>query len=232
MPAFSILRLLYLGRQSGLAQEVRAIWQETRTSDPSLSPFSLQIVYVPTQDEAMDILRAHTFHAAILEVDNQQQHRTRFCRDLRKRFPELRIFALCHTSPHPRRFDFDGELRKPLVRPEVIVFLHSICSRRDAMQIRIGPVHLDMTARTVHGPRGAHPLPPKQCALLWVLMNHWGQVVSRETIMRIVWETEYLADTRTLDVHIRWLREKIEPNPSDPVHLVTVRGQGYQFFAG
>jgi len=232
MAAMSILRLLYLGRQSGLAQEIRVIWQETQSSDPILSACAFQIVQVATQGQALDALRAHTFHAAILEVDSHRQHRTRFCQDLRRRFPELQIFALCHPPLPAKRFHFDGELGKPLAKTEVVILLRSICHQRDAMQIRIGPVHLDVAARTVHGPRGQHQLPPKQCALLWVLMNHWGQVVSREMIMRTVWETEYLADTRTLDVHIRWLREKIERNPSDPVHLVTVRGQGYQFFAG
>jgi DNA-binding response OmpR family regulator len=49
--------------------------------------------------------------------------------------------------------------------------------------------------------------------------------------MQEVWETDYLGDTRTLDVHIRWLREKIEENPSRPRHLITVRGVGYHFIA-
>ncbi|RIK33875.1 MAG: DNA-binding response regulator, partial [Chloroflexi bacterium] len=52
--------------------------------------------------------------------------------------------------------------------------------------------------------------------------------VSRSEIMQAIWETSYMEDTRTLDVHIRWLRERIEPDPSNPVYLVTVRGQGYR----
>jgi DNA-binding response OmpR family regulator len=68
---------------------------------------------------------------------------------------------------------------------------------------------------------------PKQCALLQYLMLRSNEVVSRGEIMDAIWETNYLEDTRTLDVHIRWLRECIEPDPSQPVYLVTVRGAGY-----
>lgn len=56
-----------------------------------------------------------------------------------------------------------------------------------------------------------------------------NQVVSREEIMRHVWQTEFTGDTRTLEVHMRWLRKKIETLPSQPLFLHTVRGQGYKF---
>ncbi len=60
-------------------------------------------------------------------------------------------------------------------------------------------------------------------------MNNGGEVVSRRRLMKDVWDTDYLGDTRTLDVHIRWLREKIEDHPSEPTLLRTVRGVGYRF---
>lgn len=72
-------------------------------------------------------------------------------------------------------------------------------------------------------------LTPKEFKLLHLLINHHDQILSRKTIMQEVWETDYLGDTRTLDVHIRWLREKIEDNPSRPQRLITIRGTGYRF---
>lgn len=69
---------------------------------------------------------------------------------------------------------------------------------------------------------------PKEFKLLHLLIKNQGQVLSRKAIMKTVWETDYMGDTRTLDVHIRWLREKIETNPSKPEHLLTVRGVGYR----
>ena len=59
-------------------------------------------------------------------------------------------------------------------------------------------------------------------------MNHHNQVLSRGELMQHVWDTNYLEDTRTLDVHIRWLRERIEDDPSEPRLLTTVRGRGYR----
>lgn len=71
-------------------------------------------------------------------------------------------------------------------------------------------------------------LTPKECKLMAVLMRHAGQVVSRQQLMQEVWETEYLGDTRTLDVHICWLRQKVEEDPRAPRHIVTRRGHGYE----
>jgi len=74
-----------------------------------------------------------------------------------------------------------------------------------------------------------HHLTPKGFRLLYLLVGHRDQDLSRRTIMKEVWETDYMGDTRTLDVHIRWLREKIEDNPSHPRRLITIRGVGYRF---
>jgi DNA-binding response OmpR family regulator len=77
----------------------------------------------------------------------------------------------------------------------------------------------------------SYNLTPKEFKLLHLLVSNADQITSRKAIMQEVWETDYLGDTRTLDVHIRWLREKIEENPSRPRHLITVRGVGYHFIA-
>ena len=74
-----------------------------------------------------------------------------------------------------------------------------------------------------------HSLTPKEFKLLHLLITHPNQVMSRKKIMQDVWDTDYMGDTRTLDVHIRWIREKIEVNPSRPQHLITIRGLGYRF---
>jgi DNA-binding response OmpR family regulator len=74
-----------------------------------------------------------------------------------------------------------------------------------------------------------YPLTPKEFKLLHLLIENRNQILTRKIIMQKVWETDYMGDTRTLDVHIRWLREKIEDNPSRPERLVTIRGVGYRF---
>jgi DNA-binding response OmpR family regulator len=73
------------------------------------------------------------------------------------------------------------------------------------------------------------PLKPKEYELLLYFARHRGQALSREQILQRVWGWEYTGDSRTVDVHVRWLREKIERDPAHPVRLVTVRGAGYRF---
>ena len=70
---------------------------------------------------------------------------------------------------------------------------------------------------------------PKELDLLIFLARRQGQALSRETLLKHVWDWEYGGNTRTVDVHIRWLREKIEKDPANPTRIVTVRGSGYRF---
>jgi two-component system phosphate regulon response regulator PhoB len=72
-------------------------------------------------------------------------------------------------------------------------------------------------------------LSPKEYRLLELFMQHPRRVWSRDKLLEQVWGVDYFGDTKTVDVHIRWLREKLEQNPSAPQHLITVRGFGYRF---
>lgn len=72
-------------------------------------------------------------------------------------------------------------------------------------------------------------LKPREYDLLAYLANHQGRVISREALLEQVWGWDYTGDSRTVDVHIRWLREKIEQDPQSPERIVTVRGTGYRF---
>ena len=72
-------------------------------------------------------------------------------------------------------------------------------------------------------------LKPQEYALLLHLMENQGQVLSREQLLEQVWGWDFSGGSRTVDVHIRWLREKIEPDPSNPTRIITVRGTGYRF---
>ena len=91
-----------------------------------------------------------------------------------------------------------------------------------------GPIHMDMQRHEVHV-RG-HPieLTPKEFALLEAFLLRQGKLATREVLISEVWGSEYFGDTRTLDVHVRRLRSKIEEDPQRPRHLKTVRGLGYK----
>ncbi len=88
---------------------------------------------------------------------------------------------------------------------------------------------IDLTRREVRLKDEAVPFKPKEFDLLLFLANHRGQVLTRETVLEKVWGWDYYGDSRTVDVHIRWLREKIELDPSEPTRIITVRGAGYRF---
>jgi len=92
-----------------------------------------------------------------------------------------------------------------------------------------GGIVLDITAHEARVDGRLVQLRPKEFELAQYLMRHPGQVLSREMILDAVWGYTYGGETRTVDVHIRWLREKLEADPSRPVHFLTVRSVGYKF---
>jgi DNA-binding response OmpR family regulator len=97
--------------------------------------------------------------------------------------------------------------------------------------MRQGRVTLSLRSNTLWVGQVEHHLRPKEAELLTVFMCHAREVVTRKKLMKLVWDTDYTDDTRTLNVHVRWLREKLEENPSQPLSLRTVRGVGYRFEA-
>jgi DNA-binding response OmpR family regulator len=94
-----------------------------------------------------------------------------------------------------------------------------------------GQLTLSLRSNTLWVDKAEHHLRPKEAELLTVFMCHARQVITRKKLMKLVWKTDFTDDTRTLNVHIRWLREKVEENPGRPEHIRTVRGVGYRFEA-
>jgi DNA-binding response OmpR family regulator len=95
--------------------------------------------------------------------------------------------------------------------------------------INLGSLIIDLTRREVRLNEQILTFKPKEYELLVFLAQHRGQVLSREFILERVWGWNFIGDSRTVDVHIRWLREKIETDPSNPIRIITVRGAGYRF---
>ncbi|GIK57880.1 MAG: response regulator transcription factor [Chloroflexi bacterium] len=94
-----------------------------------------------------------------------------------------------------------------------------------------GDIHLELETRQVSKNGRPLTLRFKEFELLSLLLSRPGQVISRTELFDKVWGTDWLGDTRTLDVHVRWLREKIEDDPGQPRYIQTVRGVGYRFAA-
>lgn len=102
-------------------------------------------------------------------------------------------------------------------------------SRRLRTILQSGDLTLDVIGRRVHRGEKELQLTHKEFDLLAELMRNKGAVLSRDLLLAQVWGYDYVGDSHTVDVHIRWLREKIENDPSAPVRITTVRGVGYRF---
>lgn len=132
-----------------------------------------------------------------------------------KPFSMRELMARVKANLRRTRFDKEDTLAAP-AQPENEI-------------IRFDNLVLDLTRQEVLLDDKPLTLKPKEFDLLLYLARHRGQALSRDTILGQVWGWEYTGNSRTVDVHMSWLREKIEPDPTHPVRIVTVRGTGYRF---
>ena len=129
----------------------------------------------------------------------------------------------------------DDYVVKPFSLGELLARIRSLLRRTrndkqgNQMQLTSGNISLDLTSRRVSKDDAEVHLTQKEFNLLAELIRNKGAVLSRDLLLEKVWGYSYVGNTHTVDVHIRWLREKIELDPSKPVRIVTVRGVGYRF---
>lgn len=112
---------------------------------------------------------------------------------------------------------------------ELLAWLGEEGGSSEAHVLRVGKITLDLDARRLDVDGEVSVLTPKQFRLLSLFMSHPNEVLTRKQLMKEVWETDYTGDTRTLDVHIHWVREKLGDVPGQPKYLQTVRRVGYRF---
>ena len=131
----------------------------------------------------------------------------------------------------------DDYMTKPFSIRELMARVGALIRRRemdvgppeDAKSINVGGLTLNLEARTARNFGKSLDLRPKEYDLLAFLAGHPGRAFTRNDLLDEVWGTEFFGDPRTVDVHIRWLREKIEKEPGSPRHIITIRGTGYRF---
>ena len=132
----------------------------------------------------------------------------------------------------------DDYITKPFGMKELCARVRAVLrrsARRDvAVQEQVlssGGVEVDIARHTVHKDGTLVELTAKEFDLLCMFLRHTGKVLTRDTLLDKVWGVEYYGDTRTVDVHVRYLRQKIEDDPDQPTRILTVRGVGYKFSA-
>jgi DNA-binding response OmpR family regulator len=127
----------------------------------------------------------------------------------------------------------DDYMTKPFSLGELQARIRALLRRAGARQpgdeLHSGDLRLNMISRRAYLDEKELVLSPKEFSLLAELMRHQGAVLSRDLLLTRIWGYDFYGDNRTVDVHVRWLREKIEANPSQPSRITTVRGIGYRF---
>jgi two-component system response regulator RegX3 len=166
---------------------------------------------------------------------------TEVCRELRNRSSVPIIMLTAKDSEVDivvgLELGADDYITKPYSTRELLARIRAVLRRRvesldyDEAVLQGGRVSMDVDRHTVEVDGAPVPMPLKEFELLELLMRNPGRVLTRGQLIDRVWGSDYFGDTKTLDVHIKRIRSKIERVPSDPVQLVTVRGLGYRFEA-
>jgi two-component system response regulator RegX3 len=131
----------------------------------------------------------------------------------------------------------DDYVTKPFSHRELLARIRAVMRRRaepeepTAVVLEAGPVRMDVERHRVTVDGDPVQLPLKEFELLEMLLRNAGRVLTRSQLIDRVWGADYVGDTKTLDVHVKRLRAKVEAEPRTPKHLVTVRGLGYKFEA-
>ena len=169
----------------------------------------------------------------IFDASTMRSNGVRSCRRLRGELPNIPIIHCRNEGElEDRSAGADVYLAQPFTSRKVINRIRALLPTDDWKQeiVRAGHITFYPTKKSVDiNGQGEQRLTPKLTALLNVFLRNPNEILARETLMQEVWDTDFMGDTRTLDVHIRWMREVIEEDPAKPKLLKTVRGKGYIF---
>jgi two-component system response regulator RegX3 len=202
--------------------------------------------------EGFDVSLAATGAAALTEYDRSgadivlldlmlpEMSGTEVCRELRQRSQVPIIMVTARDSEVDKvvglELGADDYVTKPYSPRELVARIRAVLRRRAVETVETatsvlaaGPVRMDVDRHVVTVNGEPIQLPLKEFDLLELLLRNAGRVLTRGQLIDRVWGADYVGDTKTLDVHIKRLRSKIEPEPSSPRYIVTVRGLGYKF---
>lgn len=152
----------------------------------------------------------------------------RICQALRERAEKPPILLILDNDHDAEKVHADVVLVLPFTVQKLVNHIRRLLPGDGRHSLHVGPIRLDMEKRMVTCQKRRARLTPRLVRLLRTLMEHHGEAIERRTLFSQVWETDYTEDTRTLDVHISWLRRAIEEDPLHPKYLKTVRGVGYR----
>lgn len=188
------------------------------------------VTNVSTGKEALTVLDGEKFKVAIINAPSMRTTGVRICQSVHERVPKMPIILIAEADVDSNRDDHCANIILPL--PFTVRKLHnrvkSLSPTQSANHLKVGQIALDLELHHVRCQDRKTHITPRLSAILEVLMRRAGEVVKREELFKQVWDTNFTDDTRTLDVHISWLRKAIEADPRKPKFLKTLRGVGYR----
>lgn len=208
----------------------------------ALERADLSVVTASNGLQGEKVFRSNPVDLILLDVMMPQRDGFDMLRDVRaiSAVPIIMLTALTDTENVVKGLELgaDDYITKPFELKEVLARVNAALMRVERLKpnekaaarvLTLGDVSLDLDRGVARLKHAEVALTPIELELLHYMMMHAGRLLERETLLRDVWGYDYFGKTNLVDVAIRRLREKIEPDPSNPVYLLTVRGQGYRF---
>lgn len=165
----------------------------------------------------------------LLDAASMRTPGERICRDLRGRFPEIPVIHIYPEDYKPADDSpADVTLNAPVTARKLNNVIERMVTAKHEETIQCGPYTMNVPRRILMVNGSETQLTPKQAELLAVFLRNPNRTFDRKTLMETIWDTDYMGDTRTLDVHIRWVRRALENDGLEPRYLRTIRGIGYR----
>lgn len=185
-----------------------------------------RITGVSSGKQALEQLEAALPDAIVLDSASLRTSGLRICKKLKNLYPGVPLIHVTDSAGLAQQSTADVVLADPTPR-RLSNSVGRFLTHREEELLTVGPFTMNVPRRILLAHGSETQLTPKQARLVELFLRHPGQTIDRKTIMARVWETDYMGDTRTLDVHIRWVRQVLE-DADTPRYLKTVRGVGYK----
>lgn len=186
------------------------------------------VVVVQNGSQAIAKLKQANPSMVVINAASLRSTGTRICHSLRKKDAKMPIILILEKEKTVDNGLADSVIALPFTAQKLVNRIKALMPSDGNNVVNLGPIRLDLEHRRVRSLGKNTKLTPRLITLLQILMDKHGEVVEREALFKKVWETNYTGDTRTLDVHISWLRRAIELDPNNPKFLKTIRGVGYR----